>query len=83
MNKVKQFLGLLISMITVVFFFLFKRESKKREAVEKELVISKQANSAAQANKKALEIKQNVKSNNMRDSRDIDERMRAKGYLRD
>lgn len=83
MGKIKTWASSLLFLVGLVFAFLFKRESKKREAVEKELVISKQANSAAQANKKALEIKQNVKSNNMRDSRDIDDRMRAKGYLRD
>ncbi|UNM96728.1 hypothetical protein MMG00_02415 [Ignatzschineria rhizosphaerae] len=79
----KKWLSSLAFALSVVFLWLFKREQSKREAVEKELEASQLENSAAKVNEKALEIKRDVKNNNIRDPSDRVERMRRKGHLRD
>lgn len=79
----KKWLSSLAFALSVVFLWLFKREQSKRGATEKELEASQLENSAAKANEKALEIKRDVKNNNIRDPSDRVERMRRKGHLRD
>lgn len=83
MGRMKKWLSSLAFALSVVFLWFFKREQSKREAVEKELEVSQLENSAAKANEKALEIKRDVKNNNIRDPSDRVERMRRKGHLRD
>lgn len=83
MKKIKSLLTSAGFLIVLWFGWLFRREKQKREKAEKELEASKLANEANQATKQALEIKRDVKTNNIRNSSDRIERMRSKGYLRD
>lgn len=83
MNRIKNWFSSLVVTLSLVFLWLFKREQSKREALEKELEASQLENSAARANEKALEIKQDVKNSNIRNPSDRIERMRHKGHLRD
>lgn len=82
MNKLKYIISSIISALAFLFYLLFKREQSKREDTEKALEASKIAHSAAQKTLKAIEVKKDVESINKRDSRDIDDRLHDKGYLR-
>lgn len=83
MKKIKSLLTSAGLFFALLFGLLFKREQSKREQAEKELEASRLANRANEATKQALEIKRDVKTNNIHNSSDRIERMRNKGYLRD
>ena len=83
MKNIKSLLTSAGLFFALLFGLLFKREQSKREQAEKELEASKLANEADKATKQALEIKRDVKTNNIHNSGDRIERMRGKGYLRD
>lgn len=82
MNRIKNWFSSLVVTLPLIFLWLFKREQSKREALEKELEASKNANKAAKETLNAIEVKRDVENINQRDPRNINDRLRDKGYLR-
>ena len=82
MSRIKKWFSSLGITLAFVFLWLFKRERSKREAIEKELEASHNANRAAKETLNAIEVKKDVESINQRDPRHINDRLHDKGYLR-
>ncbi len=76
MQVISNVLVMVFGLLSLALGILFKHERKEHDRTEKAL-------KKAEGKAKALEIKDEVKTTNRNDKRDIRHRMREKGYLRD
>lgn len=79
MDRIKRWIGVIIGMIALIFYHLFKTERAKREELERE---RDSLEGYIHSNREAIRVKNEIKRNNASDRRDVIERVRDKGYLR-
>lgn len=79
MDKIKRWVGVIIGLIALIFYYLFKTERAKREELERE---RDSLESYVDSNREAVRVKNEIRRDNASNSRDVIERVRDKGYLR-